>query len=74
MTEQHIFDSAIYEGTVFHRRAAPKAHGFRYGVYSLLIDLDELPALTQQITGFPTTAGIFSLSTIVIMETEMANA
>ena len=52
MTEQHSFDSAIYEGTVFHRRAAPKAHGFRYGVYSLLIDLDELPALSQQINGF----------------------
>ena len=28
MTEQHSFASAIYEGTVFHRRAAPKRMGF----------------------------------------------
>ena len=52
MKQDDRFHSAIYEGTVFHRRAAPKAHGFRYGVYSVLIDLEELPALSKQIAGF----------------------
>jgi len=52
MTKNAICHSAIYEGTVFHRRGAPKAHGFRYGVYSVLIDIDELPALSQRVRGF----------------------
>jgi hypothetical protein len=40
-----VFRSAAFEGTVFHRRLRPKPHAFRYRVFSLLIDLDELPAL-----------------------------
>jgi DUF1365 family protein len=35
--------SALYEGTVFHRRHAP-ARRFRYPVWMALLDLDELPA------------------------------
>lgn len=37
--------SAIYEGWVRHRRRAPHAHQFRYRLYMLFIDLDELPQL-----------------------------
>ncbi len=37
--------SAIYEGQVRHRRKVPKPHAFRYGLYQLYLDLDELPAL-----------------------------
>lgn len=39
------FASAIYTGEVVHRRFKPTEHRLRYGVFSLLLDLDELPAL-----------------------------
>lgn len=35
--------SALYTGFVSHRRFTPKAHSFRYRVFSMLLDLDELP-------------------------------
>lgn len=38
-------NSAIYEGWVRHRRFAPREHWFRYPLFMLLIDLDELPRL-----------------------------
>ena len=50
--QQANWASAIYEGTVFHRRTAPKAHGFRYGVYSMLFDLDELEDLDRTLPSF----------------------
>lgn len=34
--------SAVYEGVVRHRRHAPRAHGFRYRMAQLYLDLDEL--------------------------------
>lgn len=34
--------SAVYEGTVWHRRHGPRAHAFRYGMAQLYLDLDEL--------------------------------
>lgn len=34
--------SAIYEGRVRHRRRQPRAHAFRYRVFMLYLDLDEL--------------------------------
>jgi DUF1365 family protein len=37
--------SAIYEGWVRHRRATPRAHEFRYRMFQLYLDLDELPEL-----------------------------
>jgi DUF1365 family protein len=37
-------NSAIYEGTVHHRRSEPVEHDFRYRIGMLYVDLDELPA------------------------------
>ncbi len=37
--------SCIYEGSVRHRRLSPAAHEFRYRLYMLYLDLDELPNL-----------------------------
>ena len=37
--------SALYAGTVMHRRWKPKRHHLRYGVFAMLVDLDELPEL-----------------------------
>ena len=37
--------SALYAGQVVHRRLAPKGHLFRYSVFSMLLDLDELDTL-----------------------------
>jgi DUF1365 family protein len=37
--------SAIYEGTIRHRRFAVREHAFRHRVSMAFIDLDELPAL-----------------------------
>jgi hypothetical protein len=38
--------SAIYEGFVTHTRVRPARHSFRYRVFSLLLDIDELDALS----------------------------
>lgn len=38
-------NSRIYQGTVWHRRALPRRHAFRYRLYMLYLDLAELPAL-----------------------------
>ncbi len=37
--------SAIYEGWVRHRRTKPHEHSFRYRMFQLYLDLDELPTL-----------------------------
>lgn len=37
--------SALYHGTVRHRRFAPLAHGFRYRLFMLYLDLAELPGV-----------------------------
>ncbi len=37
--------SALYEGTVRHRRMAVRAREFRYGIHMAYVDLDELPEL-----------------------------
>jgi uncharacterized protein len=44
--------SALYFGTVMHRRLKPRRHSLRYRVYSLLLDLDELPALGRRLRLF----------------------
>jgi DUF1365 family protein len=40
--------SAIYAGDVVHVRHRPRRHRLHYRVFSLLIDLDELPALSAR--------------------------
>jgi DUF1365 family protein len=40
--------SAIYNGLVSHTRIAPKRHAFRYRVFSLLLDIDEIPLLAKR--------------------------
>lgn len=37
--------SALYRGTIEHLRFAPRPHRFRYSLFHLFIDLDELPEL-----------------------------
>ncbi|MGG7518379.1 DUF1365 domain-containing protein [Allorhizobium undicola] len=44
--------SAIYRGDVVHERFKPRKHGLRYRVFSLLIDLDELPLLDRRLRLF----------------------
>ena len=43
--------SCLYVGEVVHRRAQP-FHRLRYRVFSLLVDLDELPALDRRLRWF----------------------
>jgi DUF1365 family protein len=40
-------NSAIYVGTVNHKRLRPRRHALRYRTFALLLDLDELPALSR---------------------------
>ncbi len=44
--------SALYEGTVRHRRLSPRRNSFQYGVFQALLDLDELPRLDREIRFF----------------------
>lgn len=46
------FRSAIYPGDVVHERYRPKAHRLRYGVFCLLLDLDELAQLASPLFGY----------------------
>jgi DUF1365 family protein len=47
-----VRESALYAGSVMHRRLRPARHKLRYRVFSLLIDLDELPALERRLRLF----------------------
>ena len=47
-----IKNSIIYNGKVIHRRFKPKEHYFKYNVFSLLIDLDELEIIQNKIKIF----------------------
>lgn len=40
--------SAIYEGTLRHVRLAPRRHDFRYRIFMMYLDLDELPLLFER--------------------------
>jgi uncharacterized protein len=40
-----VSESAIYAGTIRHRRFAVRQHEFRYRIAMAYVDLDELPAL-----------------------------
>lgn len=57
-----MFNSKLYIGTVFHRRVRPKVHQLQYRVFSLLVDLDELPSLHRELKGFSWNAfNVFSV-------------
>ena len=47
-----IKNSIIYDGKVIHRRFKPKEHHFKYKVFSLLIDIDELETIEKKIKIF----------------------
>ena len=38
-------NSKIYVGTVMHQRHKPKRHILRYRVFSMLLNLEELPSI-----------------------------
>ena len=44
--------SALYTGSVMHQRLRPARHRLRYRMFSLLVDLDELPSLARRLRLF----------------------
>ncbi|HRD76924.1 MAG TPA: DUF1365 domain-containing protein [Hyphomicrobiaceae bacterium] len=44
--------SAIFEGTVVHKRLSPKPHAFAYRVFTLCLDLDEIASLDRELRLF----------------------
>jgi uncharacterized protein len=44
--------SAIFAGSVMHRRVRPKRHRLRYSMFSVLLDLDELDSLDRRLRLF----------------------
>ena len=44
--------SCLYECAVLHHRLAPRQHRFRYGIFMLCLDLDELDALDARLRTF----------------------
>ncbi len=56
------FDSGLYVGTVVHERKRPRTNRFRYGIYFIYADLDELDALDASLRLFSLNRpNIFSL-------------
>lgn len=45
-------NSCLYRGTVTHARLRPRRNTFRYGIYFLYVDLDEIDELDGRLTGF----------------------
>ena len=52
MTRESCLQSSLYVGSVFHRRLKPKPHRFRYRLFWLLIDLEELDDLDRSLKVF----------------------
>lgn len=46
------FDSCLYEGEVLHRRLRPFGHKFRYRLFWLYLDIDEIGAIACRIRWF----------------------
>jgi DUF1365 family protein len=44
--------SCIYEGTVVHKRLAPRQHAFAYRVFALCLDLDEIDQVDARLRFF----------------------
>jgi DUF1365 family protein len=54
--------SAIYVGEVTHRRFRPKQHFLRYGVFQVVVDIDELAAEDRRLRLFAhNRPGVFSI-------------
>jgi len=47
-----MIKSALYEGWVMHRRLRPRHHRFKYRVFAMLLELEELPALDRHLSLF----------------------
>lgn len=45
MSDRSQLASAVYTGSVRHRRFRPVRHAFTYGLFMMYLDLDELPGL-----------------------------
>lgn len=45
-------DGALYVGHVVHKRARPKRHSLRYGVFAVLVDLDAVEAIGRRLRLF----------------------
>lgn len=57
MTDHHCstassLQSCIYSGHVRHRRHVPKSNAFRYQVFMMFVDLDEIPTLLDGYRGW----------------------
>lgn len=52
MTSRQRFRSALYVGSVMHRRLAPRRHRLRYRAFWVLIDLDEVSELGARLSLF----------------------
>ncbi|HEX4105649.1 MAG TPA: DUF1365 domain-containing protein [Rhizomicrobium sp.] len=53
--------SALYPGWVMHERVCPRSHKFRYRVFAMLLDLEELPRLDRELKLFKwNRPGLFS--------------
>jgi uncharacterized protein len=46
------FQTTVFEGRVFHQRLRPRKHRLSYRVFSMLVDLDELPSLHRHLKLF----------------------
>jgi DUF1365 family protein len=57
---KRTMNSFIYEGQVRHRRFAPRSHEFRYKLFMMYVDLDELPWLFDRFLLW--SAGAFNLA------------
>ena len=47
-----IKESYIYTGEVIHRRFKPKKHFFKYKVFSIFLDLNEINFINKNISFF----------------------
>lgn len=52
MRDVQTLRSSIYTGFVTHSRLRPKKHTFKYRVFSLFLDLDEVEAVSKSLTFF----------------------
>ena len=64
-------NSKIYVGTVMHQRHKPKKHILRYRVFSMLLNLEELPSLGKRFRFFPIMHSTYSVFTTKILAAEM---